>query len=99
MSWTWQPGIGWRKAVGLQGLPYVTGFGHRTSVEPLIDELENHLIQSGVEIVSWEAIVKIIPSFRRLIPADFKLLERALERRGMVILDDKGSLAQVGRRP
>jgi predicted phosphodiesterase len=98
LSWTWQPGVGWRKAVGLQGLPHFTGFGHRSSVDPLVAALDAHLTKTGSSVLDWPTVVASIPSLQRLIPTDFQAFEKALGRKGMVILTDKGRLAQVGRR-
>ncbi len=98
MSWTWQPGVGWRTPVGLQGLPYISGYGYWTSVDPLVDAVDAHLNGSGVSLSDWDAVATIIPGLRRLIPADFERLERAMERRGLVILSEHGRLRQVGRR-
>jgi predicted phosphodiesterase len=98
MSWTWQPGVGWRTPVGLQGLPYISGYGYRTSIDPLVDAVDAHLTSNGVSLSDWDAVAAIIPGLKRLIPADFERLERAMERRGLVILSEHGRLRQVGRR-
>jgi 3',5'-cyclic AMP phosphodiesterase CpdA len=99
-SWTWQPGVGWRKAHGLQGLRHHVGFGYRASVNWLVEELERLLTTNNIAQTSWADAVDAIPALQRLIPVDFNLFERALDEKGLVILTDRdGSLAQVGRRP
>jgi predicted phosphodiesterase len=74
ISWTWQPGVGWRKAQGPHGLRHSVGFGHRTSVTPLVDGLER-LTTSAAGYLRWEDAVNAIPSLQRLIPADIVRLE------------------------
>jgi len=76
----------------------MSGYGYRTSVDPLVDAVDAHLNSSGVSLSDWDAVATVIPGLRRLIPADFERLERAMERRGLVILSEHGRLRQVGRR-
>jgi hypothetical protein len=98
-SWTWQPGVGWRKSHGIHGLPHIAGFGYRGSVKTLAQNVDDHLKKLGANQTSWDAALAAIPSLRRLIPNDFRALERALDERGLVILADRdGNCAQVGRR-
>ena len=99
ISWTWQPGVGWRKAQGLHGLRHSVGFGYRTSVAPLVNEVEKYLATQGAAYLRWEDAVRAIPSLLRLIPADIKRFERNLLQRGLMILtDSEGNNAQIGRR-
>lgn len=97
MSWTWQPGVGWRAPLGLQGLPYVSGYGHRTSVDPLVDAVDSYLAAKSINVSSWEQVLQIVPSLTWLIPADFERLERAMKKKQLVILSEHGRLRQVGR--
>jgi predicted phosphodiesterase len=98
-SWTWQPGVGWSESIGLLGLPHEVGFGHRASVDPLADSVVSFLSNSGSSASEWSTAAAHVPGLIQLIPADFKRFEKAVERRGLVILRDRGRLAQIGRRP
>jgi predicted phosphodiesterase len=99
-NWTWQPGVGWGKSLGLHGLKHIVGFGYRASVTGLVQALEEHLSAKRLSQLSWSDAVHAVPALERLIPVDFKALERMLNARGLVILNEQdGSPAQVGRRP
>jgi len=98
LSWTWQPGIGWRRSQGSYGLPYFVGFGYRNNVKLLVDRLDDYLTASSLRQTSWSAAVAAIPELEMLVPSDFAAFERALEQRSLTILRDRdGSLAHVGR--
>lgn len=97
MSWTWQPGVGWRAPVGLQGLPHVSGYGYRTSVDPLVDAVDSYLKKHSINVSSWEQIIQSVPSLTWLIPTDFERLERVMKKRRLVILSEHGRIRQVGR--
>lgn len=98
-SWTWQPGIGWRRSQGSHGLPHFVGFGYRSNVKFLADKLNEYLTANSLRQTSWSAAVAAIPELKMLIPSDFVTFERVLEQKSLTILRDRdGSLAQVGRR-
>jgi hypothetical protein len=97
-SWTWQPGVGWAKAQGLQGFRHVVGFGYRASVTALVEKVDEFLSSRRLSQSSWQDAVQAIPSLQKLIPIDFAAFEQALERRGLTLLAERdGTLAQVGR--
>lgn len=97
-SWTWQPGIGWKKARGPQGLNHVTGFGFRSSVAFLANQIDQHLKSQGKEHISWSEALLAHPQLSWLIPSDFRALEAALaKQRITILLDRDGSYAQIGR--
>jgi hypothetical protein len=99
MSWTWQVGVGWRKAQGTQGLPYISGFGYKSSVTILAEQIETHLQTVLQSHISWGEAVRIVPSLLRLVPSDFRLFRQALSKLGLTILSDEdGDFAQIGRR-
>lgn len=98
-SWTWQPGLGWGRSQGLHGLRHLVGFGYRASVNSLVDDLEQELDAQGASQLPWTSAVHVLPALERLVPVDFVAFERVLNDRGLVILTEQdGSLAQIGRR-
>lgn len=99
MSWTWQPGVGWRPAVGLQGLPHVAGYGYRSSVDSLVNATEAFLDAQSVNFADWKQVARAIPGLTRLIPADFDRLCRAMRKKRLILLSENGHLRQVGREP
>lgn len=100
LSWTWQPGVGWKKSFGPHGLRHVCGFGHRASAASLVDQIDAYYTTQSVNSLAWTTAIATFPSLMRLVPSDFRALERELEQRGFVILTDRdGSYAQLGRRP
>lgn len=100
LSWTWQPGIGWRRAQGMQGLPYTSGFGYRGSAQALAQQVDDYLTRENLKYASWASTVVAVPLIERLVPNDFLQFERALKARKLTILVDRdGSIAQVGRSP
>jgi len=99
LSWTWQPGVGWRRAKGIYGLPYFAGFGNRTSVSSLVIDVERALTSASQNALTWAAAAKAVPLIERLIPTDFVLFEKALNKKNLVVLTDTdGAFAQIGRR-
>lgn len=98
-SWTWLPGIGWRKAYGTHGLPHVTGFGYKNSVDHLAAEIDNHLRTLSQNLITWKDALNVVPSLNWLVPVDFQTFTRALDDRGLRILTEPdGDRAQIGRR-
>jgi hypothetical protein len=98
-SWTWQAGIGWKRAHGPHGLQHITGFGYRSSVRFLATQTDAYLKAKGVEHISWHDAVADLPSLQMLIPSDFRAFEAALDDHRIAILMDRdGSYAQIGRR-
>lgn len=98
-SWTWQAGVGWSKARGTQGLPYVTGFGYKASIEVLAKKLEETLTVEKRNHLSWSDALGAVPSIGRLVPTDFHSFREALKKLGLTILsDEEGEYAQIGRR-
>jgi hypothetical protein len=99
LSWTWQAGVGWRKAQGSQGLPYKSGFGYKNSLASLADGVEKHLQTLSQSHIPWDEAVNAIPSLLRLVPSDFRSFRQHLSRLGLTILSDEdGDFAQIGRR-
>ena len=97
-SWTWQPGIGWRKAHGIHGLKHLVGFGYRASAAALAAQVDGYLLTRSINQASWHDAVSAIPSLQCIVPTDFAAFERVLEEKGLGILADRdGSFAQVGR--
>lgn len=99
-SWTWQPGVGWSKARGLQGLPHLAGFGYRGNARLLAQRLDQLLIDSDVSQIPWDAAVRSAPELKMLIPRDFRALEASLNQMNLAMLrDGDDEIKQVGRRP
>ena len=98
LSWTWQAGVGWSKAQGAQGLPYVTGFGYKASVDALAQQIEGLLTAGGTNHLSWKDAMAAVPSIGRLVPTDFVLFREALRKLNLTIMTDEGEYAQIGRR-
>ena len=99
-SWTWQVGVGWSKARGLQGLPHLSGFGYRGNAKFLAQKLDQLLIELETSQVGWAFATSRIPELQMLIPRDFKALEDSLGQLSLTILrDGDDELMQVGRRP
>ena len=98
MSWTWQPGAGWREARDEQGLPHRAGFGFRGSTRALAEQVAAHLESSGVETLRGRVAIEVVPEIAYLTPSDFRGFEHALRKLGLeVIIDRNGGLAEVGR--
>lgn len=99
LSWTWQPGVGWRKpARGAVGLPHYSGFGFRGSADALVDKIDVLLSASGAGFVTWHDAVKAVSELLKLTPFDFDAFEGRLTDRGLRILTDRdGTPAQIGR--
>lgn len=99
LSWTWQPGVGWRKSLrNTYGLPHFVGFGYRGNVRTLADKIDTFLRDSNSSQTTWENAVKAVPPLQRLTPMDFAAFERELGARGIrILLDRDGSLAEIGR--
>jgi predicted MPP superfamily phosphohydrolase len=99
LSWTWQAGVGWSKAQGAQGLPHVTGFGYKASIDVLAQKLDDQLTADSRNHLSWNDAVGAVPSISRLVPTDFRSFREALRKLGLTILSDEdGAYAQIGRR-
>jgi hypothetical protein len=97
-SWTWQPGGGWRRARGAQGMPHRAGFGYRSSLLTLADRITSHVDSTESKLSTWEAVQESVPVVSNLIPNDAALLEAMLLNRGIAILTDRdGRVAEVGR--
>jgi predicted phosphodiesterase len=97
-SWTWEPGVGWERAQGNQGLPFETGFGYRASPAALANNIAQHLTSVGQSQISWQDAIAFEPSLVRLIPNDFALFRQSLTALNLTILSDDGLWAQIGRR-
>lgn len=98
-SWTWQAGVGWSKAQGAQGLPHVAGFGYKSSIDVLADQIDAELQKSGASHMAWQEALNAVPSISRLVPLDFTSLRAALRVKGLTILNDEdGEYAQIGRK-
>lgn len=97
-SWTWQPGIGWARSNGGQGLPHRAGFGFRGNVKPISKRLGDELDSAGVAFIPWETAIVAVPELTGLIPADLAILITSLQTDGLTVLYDKdGQIAQIGR--
>jgi predicted phosphodiesterase len=98
LSWTWQPGIGWKRSQGDVGLPYMAGFGYRGSVIALADQLNNALIAKTEPHMAWPDVVQAVPQLERILPNDFSAFERELSVRKLALLRERGGApAQIGR--
>jgi predicted phosphodiesterase len=99
LSWTWQAGVGWSKAKGAHGLPFMTGFGYKASTDVLAQKIDS-LLQAGARNhLGWKEAQEAVASIGRLVPADFRSFREALRKLDLMILsDDEGEYAQIGRR-
>jgi predicted phosphodiesterase len=100
LSWTWQAGVGWRKAREEQGLPHRAGFGYRNDPKHLASCIDAHLAGLDVNQISWQEAVGKHPEIEWLIPTDLIRFDNALEGLGLHILNGRnGNAEQIGRKP
>jgi predicted MPP superfamily phosphohydrolase len=100
LSWTWQAGVGWRKAREEQGLPHRAGFGYRNDPDHLAKNIDAHLTELDLNQISWADAVSRHPQIQWLIPSDLTRFDTALEALGLCILEGRsGNAEQIGRTP
>lgn len=96
-SWQWQPGVGWKAAFGLHGLPHFAGFGFRNDIKDLAQGVDQQLTNTDNSKIPWDQAVKNQPMLGCIIPSDFERLERALDKLKIRILSSHGIMEEVGR--
>ncbi|MDQ7251451.1 metallophosphoesterase family protein [Dongia sedimenti] len=97
-SWTWQPGIGWIRALANQGLDHRVGFGYRGSSIALVNQLVAYIGSRGVKTIAWDEVLQAIPVIGWQVPAGFKAFKRDLAAAGLKLLETDGTIAEVGYR-
>jgi 3',5'-cyclic AMP phosphodiesterase CpdA len=96
-SWNWQAGVGWVKAQGALGLPYISGFGYKASLDTLAVKIRDALNASRRNFMPWSECVALAPPIRRLVPTDFRAFRISLNKEKLTILQNEdGEYAQIG---
>jgi hypothetical protein len=97
-SWDWAFGEGWAASRPGSGLPYQSGFGFRTDLRSLAQEIAALL--PAVAYMDWAELVHLRPQIDFLIPQDQTKLFRNLRANhkiGVLYLD--GAPRQIARTP
>lgn len=95
-SWTWLPGVGWSPSKGKPGLGHLAGFGHRTNISTLCNQVETLISTSGSDYIQWHQALTGVPQLKYLLPIDFEKFEKHLSQMSISLLrDGDGAIAQV----
>ena len=81
-AWDWEFGKGWGTPTRKSGLPANGGFGYRTNLTLLADQI-SALVANGTR--KWAEIVASYPELDYLIPLDLKTLIYKLRERAIAV--------------
>jgi predicted phosphodiesterase len=95
-AWDWVYGTGWQPATIHSGLPAFGGFGLRTQIDLLSDEIAKIMGRSRKK--DWDDLLKSIPKVNYLSPGDLNILEINLKNRHSLnlIKSAEGLIIQIG---
>lgn len=83
-AWDYQLGRGWVPAKASSGLPARSGFGYRPSIRADASSLAKEVKAIG-GILQWSEVVKAIPKFSYVLPADLDSLATELRSRHAIV--------------
>jgi len=93
-AWDWAQGTGWIPSGEDSGLPAQFGFGTRSNVNILADEVMTFL---GKRAMKWEDLLGKMNSLMFLLPQDMRRLERALAAHNVEIMKKRSIPVQIGK--
>lgn len=82
MSYDWEPGAGWSRALARSGLPDFCAFGYRRDGHDLAGELAQLARRRKRRTLRWEELIDRAPRCGFLTPADRESLLAGVRRRG-----------------